>query len=102
MAMISKAVKAIFPACYVLVDYWFFNSQLVQLVLKNDLHIVSRRKWNQWKYVYKEKPYTLEKLIKKLQRKRKFKKSRQLRMRTVKERVTFQRYPVKSFFCKDK
>lgn len=102
MAMISRAVKAGFPACYVLVDSWFFNSQLVQFVLENDLDIVSRPKWNQWKYVYKEKPYTLGELIKKLQRQRKYKNSRQLRMRTAEVRVTFQGYPVKLFFYKDK
>src|SRR5690625_2801199 len=101
MSMIRRAVKKGFSASYVLVDSWFFNSQLIQFVLDNDLHLVSRPKWNQWKYEYKEKPYTLGELIKKLQRERKYKTSRQLRMRTVEVHVTFKGYPIKIFFYKD-
>ncbi len=102
MSMISRAIDAGFSACYVLADSWFFNSQLVQFVLDNDLHLVSRPKWNQWKYVYKGNAYTLGELIKKLQRQKKYKTSRQLRMRTAEVHVTFQGYPIKLFFYKDK
>src|SRR5690625_213878 len=101
MSMIRRAVKKGFSASYVLVDSWFFNSQLIQFVLDNDLHLVSRPKWNQWKYEYKEKPYTLGELIKKLQRERKYKTSRQLRMRKVEVHVTFKGYPIEIFFDKD-
>src|SRR5690625_4447035 len=79
MSMIRRAVKKGFSASYVLVDSWFFNSQLVQFVLDHNLHLVSRPKWNRWKYEYKEKSYTLGELIKKLQREMKYKTSRQLR-----------------------
>src|SRR5690625_6038352 len=40
-------------------------------------------------------------MIKKLQRERKYKTSRQLRMRTVEVHVTFKGYPIKIFFYKD-
>src|SRR5690625_7490957 len=59
ISMIRRAVKKGFSVSYVLVDSWFFNSKLVGFVLDNDLHLVSRPKWNQWKYEYKEKTYTL-------------------------------------------
>ena len=102
MSMIRRAVKKGFSASYVLVDSWFFNSQLIQFVLDNDLHLVSRPKWNRWKYEYKEKSYTLGELIKKLQREKKYKTSRQLRMRTVEVHACFKGYPIKIFFYKDR
>lgn len=102
LAMISRAISAGFSAYYVLADSWFFNSQLVQFVLENDLHLVSRPKWNNWKYVYKGNAYTLGELIKKLQRQKKYKTSRELHMRTAEVHVTFQGYPIKLFFYKDK
>lgn len=102
MSMIRRGIKKGFSASYLLVDSWFFNSKLVQFVLDNDLHLVSRPKWNQWKYDYKEKSYTLGELIKKLQREKKYKTSRQLQMRTVEIHVVFQGYPIKLFFYKDR
>lgn len=103
IAMMTRAIKKGFPASYVLVDSWFFNSDLVKFVVENNLHLVSRPKWNQWKYIYEGRRYTLGELIKKLQRQKgKCKNSRQLPMRTTEVSVTFQGYPVKLFFYKDK
>src|SRR5690625_7661270 len=93
--MIRRVVKTGISASYVQVDSWLFNSQLIQFVLDKDLHLVSRPKWNQWKYEYKEKPYTLGELIKKLKRERKYKTSRQVSMRTVEVNVTCKETTIK-------
>src|SRR5690625_5881116 len=42
MSMIRRADKKGITASYVLVDSWIINSQMIQFVLNNDLHLVSR------------------------------------------------------------
>src|SRR5690625_3141671 len=75
---------------------------MIIIFLDKYLHISSRTKWKRRKYEYKENPYTLGELNKKMQRERKYKTSRQLRMRTVEVHVTFKGYPIKIFFYKDR
>ena len=102
MRMIKRAVKEGFLASYLLADSWFFSSVLVEFAIANGLHLVSRPKWNQWKYIHEGKSYTLGELIKKLQRQKKYKTSRQLHMRTATAFVVFKGVPMKIFFFKDK
>lgn len=99
--MIKRAIKEGFVASYILADSWFFSSELVQFSVSNGLHLISRPKWNNWKYIYEGKSYTLGELIKKLQRQKKYKNSRQLHMKTVTVFVLFQGQPMKLFFYKD-
>ena len=99
--MIKRAIKEGFVASYILADSWFFSSELVQFAVSNGLHLISRPKWNNWKYIYEGKSYTLGELIKKLQRQKKYKNSRQLHMKTVTVFVLFQGQPMKLFFYKD-
>lgn len=100
--MMQRAIKKGFSASYLLADSWFFNSQLVGFAQANHIHLLSRPKWNQWKYTYEGKQIILGNLIKKLQRQKKYKSSRQLRMYTATASVMFQGHPMKIFFYKDK
>lgn len=100
--MMKRAIKKGFSASYLLADSWFFSARLVGFVQGNHIHLLSRPKWNQWKYTYEDKQIILGNLIKKLQRQKKYKSSRKLHMYTAAASVMFQGHPMKIFFYKDK
>lgn len=101
MRMMKRAIKEGFVASYILADSWFFSSELVQFAISNGLHLISHPKWYNWKYIYEGKSYTLGELVKKLQRQKKYKNSRQLQMKTVTVFVVFKGQSMKLFFYKD-
>lgn len=101
LRMLTRAIKKGFKASYILADSWFFSSKLAQLALNSSIGLISRPKFNKWKYVYADKPYTMGKLIRKV-RYEKRKWNRDLRMHHVTVTVYFQGIPLKVFFYKEK
>ena len=81
--MIKGALKNGIQAPYLLVDSWFFNSELVAFVKQSPLDLISRVKLNNWNYAYEGKTYTIGQLIQKFKKHKKRKWSRKLRMHYV-------------------
>lgn len=101
--MLKRALKQGFNATYVLVDSWFFNTALARFCIENNLHIVSRPKFNNWKYIYKEQEYTLGGLIKHLQYKKPLKKwNKELGLHYMRLPIRFGDINLCLFFYKEK
>lgn len=101
--MLKTAIKQGFTASYVLTDSWFFNTGLAQFCIENNLHLVSRPKFNNWKYTYDGQDYTLGGLIKQLQHKKAFKKwNRELGLNYMRIPIQFGDIKLCLFFYKEK
>ena len=102
LAMLRRAIKKGFQASYILADSWFFNRTMVSFALNNQVHLISRPKFNNWKYVYEDRNYILGKLINKLRYSKKRKWNRAFNMHHLTVPVLFQGLPVVIFFYKEK
>jgi hypothetical protein len=100
--MMRRAIAIGFQASYILADSWFFCSKLVKFAISKNLCLVTRPKFNQWKYEYNGKLYTLGALVKKLRYWEKKKWNRQLRFHHISIPVIFQGTPISIFFYKEK
>lgn len=101
LRMLKRAIAKGFKASYILADSWFFSGNLVKLARNTGIGLLTRPKFNQWKYIYDERKYTMGALIRKV-RYQKRKWSRQLQMHHVTVTVHFQGVPLKVFFYKEK
>lgn len=102
IAMLGRSITRGITAHYLLADSWFFCEKLVAFVLKNDLHLISRPKFNNWLYEYQNRSYTLGNLIKKLRRSKKSKWSRNLKMHHITVALLYKGHKVRIFFYKEK
>lgn len=102
ISMIRRAIKKGFKAQYILADSWFFNTELVKFAKDNHVHLISRPKFNNWYYKYKDKAYTLGQLVNKFRYNKNKKWNRQLRMHFVQIRVEFNGIPIQLFLYKEK
>jgi len=102
ISMLKRAVRKGFKARYLLADSWFFNKGLVQFARQTNIHLISRPKFNNWKYVYKGKDYTVGGLCQKFKYDRTKKWNKNLRVHYVGVQVEFQGNPVRIFFYKEK
>jgi len=89
ISMIRRAMAGGLEASYILADSWFFNSELAQFTKSKKIHLISRPKFNNWKYTQNGRSYTIGKLILKMRRNKKVKWNRHLRKRFVKVGVQF-------------
>ena len=101
-SMIRRAIRKGFQAQYLLADSWFFNNDLASFVLDNKLHLISRPKFNNWKYDYAGKQYTIGALIKKLRYSRNKKWNRHLRLHFVSTMVQFNGIDYQLIYFKEK
>jgi hypothetical protein len=101
LRMLKRAIAKGFKASYILADSWFFSVKLVRLALKSGIGLITRPKFNQWKYVYSGRKYTMGALIRKV-RYQKRKWNKQLQMHHVTVTVQFQGEFLKVFFYKAK
>ncbi len=60
--MLRRAINKGFRASYILVDSWFFNRSLVEAAVSHGIHLISRPKNNNWKYILKGNPRTISSL----------------------------------------
>lgn len=101
--MLRRAIAKGFQASYILADSWFFSQNLVAFAINKNIGLISRPKFNNWKYDHAEKSYTLGRLIKKVRyNKTKRKWNKDLRMHHVAVSVLFKGMPIKLFFYKEK
>ena len=100
--MLKKAIRKGFEASYILADSWFFNKELVKFSISNKINLISRPKFNNWKYIYNDKPCTIGQLCQKNKYSKKKKWPRKLRLHYVELKVEYQGYPMKLFFYKSK
>jgi hypothetical protein len=102
ISMLGRAIRKGFKAQYILADSWFFNTELAKFAKRHKVHLISRPKFNNWKYVYKGKAYTIGQLVKKLRYSKDKKWNRRLRMHFVVIRVEFNGIPLQLFIYKEK
>jgi hypothetical protein len=102
ICMLRAALRKGFSAEYLLADSWFFCEKLVVFALKNNLHLHSRPKFNNWLYAYNGKSYTLGKLVRKLRRSKARKWNRELRLHHLTVSVEYKGQPIRIFFYKEK
>jgi hypothetical protein len=100
--MLRRAIRKGFKARYILADSWFFNKNLVSFAIKNKVGLISRPKFNNWRYFYKDKAYTLAELRKKFRYHKSKMWSKKFRLHHVKVSVEFQNFPIQIFFFKSK
>jgi len=99
--MIRRALRKGFTAQYILADSWFFNQKLVLLAIEKGVHLISRPKNNNWKYVYKGKPHTIAKLANKFRSLSSRKVWKDMEMYYGELKVEFKGSPIKLHFYKD-
>lgn len=102
ISMLRRAVRKKFKAAYILADSWFFGSALVRFALDSGIHLVSRPKFNNWKYEFAGNLYTVGGLVSKFQRSKKRKWNKEFRMHHICVPVFFQGLPVTIFLYKEK
>jgi Transposase DDE domain len=102
LKMLRKARAYGFQAAYLLLDSWFFNARLMVCANKLGIHVISRPKFNQWKYRYINHSFTLGNLIKKLRRSKEIKWNKTLRMHHIGVIVQHQGVELRIFFFKEK
>jgi len=96
--VISKGVKA--P--YILVDSWFFNQKLLAFAIAHQLHLISRPKFNNWRYTHNDKDYTIGMLVKKYRNHKSRKWSRKIGLHHLSIDAKFKGISVKIFLYKNK
>ena len=99
--MMRRALATGFQAAYVLADSWFFSSRLASFALSKGIVLISRPKFNRWKYGLGGKYYTIGELVNKVRRGKK-KWNKQLRLHHISAVVNFQGLKLKIFFYKEK
>jgi len=102
ISMIRRSIKKGIKAPYILADSWFFNSELATFALKENINLISRPKFNNWKYSYQDKSYSIGALIKKLRYSKKAKYNRHLRLKFVSVSVEFKGIKFQLVYFKEK
>ena len=102
ITMMRRALRNGFEPLYILADSWFFNSDLAAFSVKEKIHLISRPKFNNWKYDYDGKPYTIGRLINKMCRSKKARWNRHLRLRFVVVPVVFKGIKLHVIYFKSK
>ena len=100
--MVGRAIQKGVKAQYLLVDSWFFNSNLVSYIIKTPLNLITRPKKNNWNYIHKDKSYTIGKLINKYKKNKERRWSRKLQMYYVQIRIEFKGHPMNLYLYKPK
>lgn len=91
-----------FKAAYLLLDSWFFNAKLMAFAIKMKMHVITRPKFNHWKYQYANQTITLGNLIKKIRCSKMRKWNKELRMHHITVAIQHQGIDMRIFFFKEK
>ncbi len=100
--MLGRSIQKGVKARYLLVDSWFFNSNLVSYIVETSLDLITRPKKNNWKYIHNDKIYTIGELINKYKKHKARKWSRKLRMYYVEIRIEFKGHAMNLYLYKPK
>jgi DDE family transposase len=98
--MMRRAIAKGFKASYILADSWFFSAALAKFAISKKIGLITRPKFNNWKYEYNGKMYTAGQLVKKLRYHNNKKWNKNLRLHHVSATVLFKGIPMQLFFYK--
>jgi len=98
--MMRRAIAKGFKASYILADSWFFSAALARFAVSKKISLITRPKFNNWKYEYNEKPYSIGQLVKKLRYNKSKKWNKQLRMHYMIVNVIFKGMEMRLFLYK--
>ena len=98
--MVTRSLDKGLKAKYLLVDSWFFNSELVAYISKTSLNLITRPKMNNWKYQHNDIAFTIGQLLNKYKYHKSRKWSRKLQMYYIKIDVIFKDIPMSLYFYK--
>ena len=96
--MIKRAVKEGFKAEYVLTDSWFFCKDLVHLVVKKGMDLISGVKMGKMTLVYKGRNYSPKALLNIFKSKAKY--NRKLKIHYIELIISYNGQPIKLFFIR--
>jgi Transposase DDE domain len=102
MRMMRRAIAKGFKASYILADSWFFSVALARFALRKKISLITRPKFNNWKYEYDGRFCTIGQLSKKMRYHKSRKWNNKLRLYHVSVEVMFKGIPMKLFFFKEK
>lgn len=100
--MMRRAIAKDFKVSYILADSWFFSVTLARFAVSKKIGLITRPKFNNWKYEYNGRAYTIGQLSKKLRYDANKKWNKTLRMHHVSVLVMFKGIEMKLFFFKEK
>ncbi len=98
--MMRRAIAKGFKASYILADSWFFSAALATFAISKKISLITRPKFNNWKYEYNGRPYSIGQLAKKMRYHVSKKWNKQLRMHYVTVKVMFKGIEMQLFFYK--
>lgn len=98
--MMRRAIAKGFKASYILADSWFFSAVLAKFAIRKNIGLITRPKFNNWKYAYQGRPYSIGQLVKKMRYHTSKKWNKQLRMHYVTVTVMFKGIEMQLFFYK--
>ena len=96
--MIKRAIKEGFKAEYVLTDSWFFSKDLVSLVVKKGMHLISGVKMGKMTLVYNDKNYSPKALLNIFKSKSKY--NRKLKIHYIDLIINYNGQSMKVFFIR--
>ena len=100
--MIKRALRKGIQAQYLLVDSWFFSESLVSFICSTPLHLLTRPKKNNWKYIHNNTSYTIGQLLNKYKNHKARKWSRKLNMFYISIPVEYKGNQMTLYFYKPK
>lgn len=100
--MVKRIIRKGFKACYILTDSWFFCEKILKLAVETKVDLISRAKFNNWKYKYNNKDYTLKELTGKFRYLRQRTYDKKLNLYHVTLQVSFKNIAIQIFLYKEK
>ncbi|RLD20483.1 MAG: hypothetical protein DRI69_06225 [Bacteroidetes bacterium] len=100
--MMRRAIAKGFKVSYIRADSWFFSVALARFAVSKKIGLITRPKFNNWKYEYNGGAYTIGQLSKRLRYDANKKWNKALRMHHVSVLVMFKGIEMKLFFFKEK
>jgi DDE family transposase len=98
--MMRRAIATGFKASYILADSWFFSAALAKFAISKKISLITRPKFNNWKYDYNGRMYTVGQLAQKMRYHNSKKWNKHLRLHYVSASVKFMGIPMHLFFYK--
>jgi len=100
--MVKRAIRKGFKACYILSDSWFFCEKILKLAVETKVDLISRAKFNNWKYRYKNKDYTLPEFTRKFRYLKQRAYDKKLNIYHVTLQASFKNIAIQIFLYKEK
>lgn len=100
--MVKRVMGKGLTVHYLLLDSWFFCEKVIKLSKQVEVDLLTRPKFNNWLYGYKNKRYTMKQLSRKFRYLKDRKYHKKLNLYYVSLEVIFKGHPLKLFLFKEK